>query len=173
MDAKQNTSAQLPFYIRRPFKNKTAQGPSKSCSRESQDILKILANGSVSPDILQAYKSFCCKVSTVKAKVPVTEPLLYNRNSQVKNKTILHRRWTENGICYISHLSHKHGAFFNPEEFNMKYGLNTDFLTYNSCVPAVKKYIKGLDIDVQSNKPSNMSKSVTIILKYRKDKKLL
>ena len=93
----------------------------------------------------------------MKAKEPVTEPLLYNRNSQVKNKTILHRRWTENGICYISHLSHKHGAFLYPEKFNMKYGLNTDFLTYNSCVPAVKKYIKGLDIDVQSNKPSNMS----------------
>ena len=36
-------------------------------------------------------------------------------------------------------------------EFNMKYGLNTDFVTYNGCVQAVKTYIKGLYIAVQSN----------------------
>ena len=36
-------------------------------------------------------------------------------------------------------------------EFNMKYGLNTDFVTYNGCVQAVNKYIKGLYIAVQSN----------------------
>ena len=31
----------------------------------------------------------------------------------------------------------------------MKCGLNTDFVTYTSCVQAVKKYIKSLDIAVQ------------------------
>ena len=44
------------------------------------------------------------------------------------------------------------------EEFNTKYGLNTDFVTYNGCVQAVKKYIKGLEITVQSNKSLNMKK---------------
>ena len=41
--------------------------------------------------------------------------------------------------------------------------LNTDFVTYNGCVQAVKKYIKGLEITVQSNKSLNMKKSLTII----------
>ena len=41
--------------------------------------------------------------------------------------------------------------------------LNTDFVTYNGCVQAVKKHIKGLEITVQSNKSLNMKKSLTII----------
>ena len=34
---------------------------------------------------------------------------------------------------------------------------------YTFCVQAVKKYIKGLDIAVQSNKSLNMRKSLTLI----------
>ena len=81
----------------------------------------------------------------------MTEPSFYNDNIQVGNNTILHRRWIEKGICCISHLLHEHGAFLCRVEFNMKYGLNTDFVTYNGCVQAVNRYIKGLYIAVQSN----------------------
>ena len=52
------------------------------------------------------------------------------------------------------------GAFLCLEKFNTKYGLNTDFVTYNgSCDQAVKKCFKGLDIAVQSNKSLSMRKS--------------
>ena len=55
------------------------------------------------------------------------------------------------------------------EKFNMKYGLNTDFVTvYNGgCDQAVKKCIKGLDIAVQNNKSLSMKKSLTIIRKVQ------
>ena len=78
----------------------------------------------------------------MKAEELVTEPLFYNDNIQVRNNTVLHRRWIEKGVCRISQLLHEHEAFLCLEEFNMKYGLNTDFVTYNGCVQAVKKYIK-------------------------------
>jgi len=104
----------------------------------------------------------------VKAEELVTEPLFYNNNIQVGNSTILHRRWIQKGICRISHLSHEHGAFLCLEEFNIKHGLNTDFVAYNGCVQAVKKYIKGLDIAVQSNNSLNMRKSLSIISKVQK-----
>ena len=66
---------------------------------------------------------------------------------------------------YLSHLSSFTGTwgFLCLEEFNTKYDLNTDFVTYNGCVQAVKKYIKGLEITVQSNKSLNMKKTLTII----------
>ena len=105
---------------------------------------------------LQAYKSFCRKISPAKAEELVTEPLFYNDNIQVGNSTILYRRWIEKAVCRISHLSHEHRAFLCLEELNMNYGLHTDFVTYNGCVVAVRKYIKGLDIAVQSNKSLNM-----------------
>ena len=59
------------------------------------------------------------------------------------------------------------------EKFNTKYGLNIDFVTYNGCVQAVKKYIKGLGIAVQSNKSLSLSmrKSLTIIGKAQKGTK--
>ena len=44
----------------------------------------------------------------------------------------------------------------------MKYGLSTDFVTYNGCVQAFKKYIKGLGTAVQSNNSLNIRKSLTI-----------
>ena len=50
----------------------------------------------------------------------------------------------------------------------MKYGLNTDFVIYIGCVQAVKKYIKSLDISVQSNDSFNMITSLTIIGKVQK-----
>ena len=57
------------------------------------------------------------------------------------------------------------------EEFNTKYGLNIDFVTCNGCVQAVKKYIKGLGIAVQSNKSLSMRKSFTITGKVQKGTK--
>ena len=93
----------------------------------------------------------------------MTEPLFYNDNIQVGNNTILHRRWIERvsvtSIIFYMNME----LFLHLEEFNTKYGLNTDFVTYNGCVQAVKKYIKGLDIAVQSNKSLNMRKSLTLI----------
>ena len=68
----------------------------------------------------------------------------------------------------LSHLSSFTGVF---EEFNMKYGLSTDFVTYNGCVQAVKNYIKGLGIAVQSNKSLSMRKSLTRIGKVQKGTK--
>ena len=92
----------------------------------------------------------------------VTEPLFYNDNIQVGNNTILHRKWIEKGVCHISHLLHEHRALLCLE-FSTKYSLNTDFVTYNGCVQAIKKYIKDLGIAVQSNKYLSMRKSLTII----------
>ena len=87
-------------------------------------------------------------VSPAKDDELVTEPLFYNDNIQVVNNTILYRRWIKKGASHISHLLH--GDCLCLEEFNTKYGLNTDFVTYNGCVQAVKKYIKVLNIAVQS-----------------------
>ena len=70
--------------------------------------------------------------------------------------TTLHRRGIEKGI---SHLLHEHGDCLCLDEFNAKYCLNIDFVTHTGCVQAVKKYIKGLGIAVQSNKSLSMRKS--------------
>ena len=98
------------------------------------------------------------KIYPLMAEELVAEPLFYNDNIKVGNKTIFHKRWSEKGVYCISHLLH----FLDFEKFQTKYGLNVDFLSYNSCVQAVKKYIWSLDIDVQSNKSSILRKSLTI-----------
>ena len=35
------------------------------------------------------------------------------------------------GVCSIFHLLHENGAFLTFEEFNVTFGLNINFLTYN------------------------------------------
>ena len=85
--------------------------------------------------------------------------------TRLKMEIMLHRIWIEKGVCRISHLLHEHGDCLCLDEFNTKYCLNIDFVTYNGCVQAVKKYIKVLNIAVQSNNTLNMRKSLTIIVK--------
>ena len=92
-------------------------------------------------------------------------------NIQVGNNTILYRRWIKKGVCRSSHLLHEHGDFLCLEEFSTKYGLNIDFVTYNGCVQAAKKYIKDLGIAVQINKSLSMRKSLTITGKVQKGTK--
>ena len=78
----------------------------------------------------------------------MTEPLFYNDKIQVR--TLFERR-----VCRFSHLLHDLDTFLSLDVFNRKYGLDTDFLPYNCCVHTVN-YTKSLDINVQSNKFSNL-----------------
>ena len=91
----------------------------------------------------------------------MTELLFYNDKIQVANRTMLHRTLIERGVCRLSHLSHDHESVLSLDEFKRKC-LNADFLTYNGCVQTVK-YIKSLDVDVQSKKFSNLRKSLIVI----------
>ena len=94
----------------------------------------------------------------------MTEPLFYNDKIQVGNKTMLHRTLIERRVCRFSHLLHEHGTFLSLDVFNRKYGLDTDFLPYNGCVHTVN-CTKSLDINVPSNKFSNLRKSLTMMCK--------
>ena len=87
----------------------------------------------------------------------MTEPLFYNDKIQVR--TMFERR-----VCRFSHLLHDLETFLSLDEFNRKYRLNTDFLPYNGCVHTVN-YTENLDINVQSNKISNLRKSLTMMCK--------
>ena len=87
----------------------------------------------------------------------MTEPLYYNDKFQVR--TLFERH-----VCRFSHLLHDLETFLSLDEFNRKYGLDTDFLPYNGCVHTVN-YTKNLDINVQSNKFSNLRKSLTMMCK--------
>ena len=87
---------------------------------------------------LQAYKHFSCKICPPKAEELVTD----NDNIKVGNGNILYKRRIERGVCSIFHLLHENDAFGTSEEFNnVKYGLNTNFLTCNGCIEAVQRYI--------------------------------
>ena len=87
----------------------------------------------------------------------MTEPLFYNDKIQVR--TLFERH-----VCRFSHLLHDLETFLSLDEFNRKHGLDTDFLPYNGCVHTVN-YTKNLDINVQSNKYSNLRKSLTMMCK--------
>ena len=98
-----------------------------------------------------------------KAEELVTKRLFDNDNIQVGNNTMLHWRWIEKGVCRISDLLHEHEAFCALRSL-----IWNVVVTYNGCVQAVKKYIKGLNIAVQSNNSLNMRKSLRIISKVQK-----
>ena len=53
--------------------------------------------------------------------------------------------WYKNGVTKVSHLLNNNGKFLSRSEFQHKYGLSVDFLTYNGLVAAIEAPLRGKD----------------------------
>ena len=120
---------------------------------------------------LKAYSIFCKKVSLSKTDEVVAEPLFYNENIKVGNKTLLHREWVEHGVTHICHLLQRNGTFMSQDDFNIKYGLHANFLCYNGCIQAVKKYMRVNGFAIQNNAAKTQRKALDIIYSVTKGTK--
>ena len=51
---------------------------------------------------------------------------------------IKYTRWVDNGVYCIAHFIKENGRFLTLAEFNTKFGMTVDFLTFNSCNSSIK-----------------------------------
>ena len=123
-------------------------------------------------DVFHAYREFGRKIIVKQEEELVTEPLFCNENIKVGNSKIYYMKWVEKGVLKVSHLLRENGSFLSHLEFNRKYVLRTDFITYYGCVQAIKKYSKQMNIEIHSNNARDQNKTIETILSASRGAKI-
>ena len=102
----------------------------------------------------------------------LSEPVFDNKNMMIGNKMIKYTQWVDNGVYCIAHFIKENGRFRTLEEFNTKFGMTVDFLTFNSCTSSIKQYIKTSTILISNNMANKVNISLSTIYSAPKDTRL-
>ena len=74
-------------------------------------------------------------------------PIWYNNNIKINNTHIFYKEWYIKGVRYIKDLINDNKQFYKYCEFVNKYNIQTNFLTYQGLINAIKDYTVLNDID--------------------------
>ena len=89
-------------------------------------------------DTFKAYNIFFSRIKPNSTIEVLSEPVFYNENIKIGNKVIKHTKWIENGVYCIANFLRDNGQFFTIAEFNARFGLTVDFLTFSGCICSMK-----------------------------------
>lgn len=93
-------------------------------------------------------------------------PLWYNHNIKVGRKSLFVRQWFQSGVNFINDLMDRNGNFYNLNDFERKFNLNTNFLTYHGIIAACISYLGTLrfqHLPVKGQQPTCPALIYTII----------
>ena len=65
------------------------------------------------------------------------ETIWNNRFIRIDGKPVFYSSWYRKGVTKIHHLLNEKGNFLSRPDFQKKYGLSVDFLTYNGILAAI------------------------------------
>ena len=133
---------------------------------------QTVKNNSFWADVFKAYGIFCSKVKPNSTSQLLSEPVFYNKNMMIGNKMIKYTQWVDNGVYFIAHFIKENGRFCTLAEFNTKYGMTVDFLTFNSCTSSIKQYIKKSTILISNNMADEVNMSLSTIYSAPKGARL-
>ena len=123
-------------------------------------------------DTFKAYKEFCNHVRLENADELLAEPVFHNEKFKVGNMTIKYKTWMEKGVYCIGDFLKHDGEFLTFSEFETKYNIKTDFITFNGCIKAIKEYIKRTQIKIDRKHTSGSTCALRLISSVSKGTKL-
>ena len=68
------------------------------------------------------------------------QTIWFNNNIKVGSKMLWNKKWYKKGIIFIEDLIDGRKSFYTLDEFNKKYDLNENFLTYASIMNAIRHF---------------------------------
>ena len=75
-------------------------------------------------------------------KISLSQPLWYNKNIQINNKSVFYQSWFNKGIIYFNDLLNEDGSFLTFEEFQHKFMIRTNFITFMGIKTAIIRYMR-------------------------------
>ena len=92
---------------------------------------------------------------------------LYNSNYKIGGNVIENCALRNHGVYFIYQLMNNDDNFYSLDEFNIKYNLNLDFLTYHSIIRCIKTNSTLDDLE-KTNKKLHYQPAINVILKDKK-----
>lgn len=92
-------------------------------------------------DVLKAWLFFCDKARNTNPCTSM-EPLFFNNNILVHNKTIFYQKWFKNNVCFVNDILKVDGSFMELKDFKLKYGIRLKSCTYERLIAAIKEWLK-------------------------------
>ena len=78
-------------------------------------------------------------------------PIWYNTNIKIGGQTVFYKQWYENKVIHISDLINTDNNFYNYVDFQEKYDIKTNFLTYYAIITSVKNILKNIKEEDYTN----------------------
>lgn len=114
-------------------------------------------------DTYKALHKFTVSYKPVNWNDVLCTPLWYNSNIKVGRRSCFIRQWSEHGIHFITDLMDRNGNFLSLREFQEKYNINTNFLSFQGIIAACRTFIASLSIQ---HFPTNSCQPVISSLYY-------
>ena len=83
-----------------------------------------------------------------------TNPIFFNENIKIGNKTIYNKSCIENGIKYINDIT-KDGNIYTYDELKTTYNVNINFLQYSDLIRSVLDWKKNIKLEDIKTKLAN------------------
>lgn len=80
----------------------------------------------------------------MKRKEILRQPLWHNNEIFINKQRVCKSQWIKKGIFLINDLINDDGNFLSLENFQDKFNVHTNFLTYNGLISAIPKHWKEL-----------------------------
>ena len=84
-----------------------------------------------------------------------TNPVFFNDNIRIGNKTVYNKSCIENGIKYINDITKEDGNIYTYDELKITYNVSINFLQYSGPVWSVQDWKKTLNLQNIRNKEVN------------------
>lgn len=93
-------------------------------------------------DVLEAWLYFSKKSSEQRRHPASMEPLFFNQNILIGNKTIFYESWFKKKVVFVNDVLKENNSIMTLNEFKTKYDFEVPSPTYNKMRAAIKKWVK-------------------------------
>jgi hypothetical protein len=122
-------------------------------------------------DVFSAYHDFSLLTIPQNPSDVLGEPVFYNPKIKIEGKVITFKSWIERGVSNISHFLKGNGILYTHFEFNQKFGIHTNFLTYASVLASITAFLKKVGVILNDNVATGIPLPLKIICSCVKGKK--
>lgn len=136
------------------------------CNFDTRDLNLTSRVPSFYKDILTVWQELHSKNPSTTMEY-LHEIIWNNRFIRIDGKPVFYSSWYRKGVTKIHHLLNERGSFLSRPDFQRKYGLSVNFLTYNGILAAIpdewKKSI--LNSELLDNREGHNLTSVNVTAK--------
>ena len=106
--------------------------------------------------VFKAYDEFHNKIKLTNTGEVLSEPICFNPRIRVGN-TFMHKQWIDKGVYCVAHFLNEEGQILSHIDFQRKFDITTDFVTYYGCKLAIKTSLRNSGFEFCDNNVINLT----------------